>query len=301
MGGARRPDPEEQNVFLCGLAGHAAAYRHHAFQHGTDTGAAIRYFFYARFTIRPRRPACRLRATSFRAAATIRWPPGFCSTIRCPTWPERQTTIFAPLSSPITRISSMSRLDRLFRGTQRVFGRLTYFRDDDTPVTPLPDGSGSHHVGSDRPDDDARLSGGGASIQLDALAARVESGALRLLPGAISNRTAPAERRHHRARHSRELLLFGAAHLHRNGVSADRGHHCRQLEIHHELRRSIMDTFSMVRGKHTFKFGADVRREALDVVNPPNPTGALRSPLPARTSPASPAAETRSRRCCSDK
>ena len=34
-----------------------------------------------------------------------------------------------------------------------------------------------------------------------------------------------------------------------------------------------LDTFSMVRGRHTVKFGADIRREALDVLNPPNPTG----------------------------
>jgi TonB dependent receptor len=36
-----------------------------------------------------------------------------------------------------------------------------------------------------------------------------------------------------------------------------------------------LDTFSMVRGRHTIKFGVDLRREALDVTNPPNPTGAF--------------------------
>jgi hypothetical protein len=35
----------------------------------------------------------------------------------------------------------------------------------------------------------------------------------------------------------------------------------------------FLDTFSMVRGRHTFKFGTDLRREALDIVNPANPTG----------------------------
>src|SRR5205085_2923682 len=35
------------------------------------------------------------------------------------------------------------RLDRYFGEKHRVFGRYTFFRDDDTPVTPLPDGSGS--------------------------------------------------------------------------------------------------------------------------------------------------------------
>ena len=35
------------------------------------------------------------------------------------------------------------RLDRYFGEKHRFFVRYTYFRDDDTPVTPLPDGSGS--------------------------------------------------------------------------------------------------------------------------------------------------------------
>src|SRR5207237_349560 len=37
----------------------------------------------------------------------------------------------------------------------------------------------------------------------------------------------------------------------------------------------ILDTFSLVRGRHTIKFGVDIRREALDVLNPPNPTGSF--------------------------
>src|SRR4029077_7279697 len=37
----------------------------------------------------------------------------------------------------------------------------------------------------------------------------------------------------------------------------------------------FLDTFTMVRGRHTIKFGTDIRREALDVLNPPNPTGAF--------------------------
>jgi TonB dependent receptor len=37
----------------------------------------------------------------------------------------------------------------------------------------------------------------------------------------------------------------------------------------------LVDTFSLVKGRHTIKFGADLRREALDVLNPPNPTGSF--------------------------
>jgi hypothetical protein len=36
-----------------------------------------------------------------------------------------------------------ARIDRNFGSNPRIFGRYSYFRDDDTPVTPLPDGSGS--------------------------------------------------------------------------------------------------------------------------------------------------------------
>src|SRR5579872_5293235 len=35
-----------------------------------------------------------------------------------------------------------ARVDRYFGARHRLFGRYTYLRDDDTPVTPLPDGSG---------------------------------------------------------------------------------------------------------------------------------------------------------------
>src|SRR5206468_10409809 len=35
----------------------------------------------------------------------------------------------------------------------------------------------------------------------------------------------------------------------------------------------FLDTFSIVRGRHTLQFGTDLRREALDIVNPANPTG----------------------------
>ena len=34
-----------------------------------------------------------------------------------------------------------------------------------------------------------------------------------------------------------------------------------------------LDTFTMVHARHTIKLGTDIRREALDVLNPPNPTG----------------------------
>ncbi len=49
-----------------------------------------------------------------------------------------------------------------------------------------------------------------------------------------------------------------------------------------------LDTFSMVRGRHTLKFGADIRREALDVLNPPNPTGSYAFTAIGTNNPARP-------------
>ena len=56
------------------------------------------------------------------------------------------------------------------------------------------------------------------------------------------------------------------------GLPADRPDHCREFEFHH-LGYGILDTFSRVHGRHTIKFGTDIRREALDILTPPNPTG----------------------------
>ncbi len=37
-----------------------------------------------------------------------------------------------------------------------------------------------------------------------------------------------------------------------------------------------LDTMSWIHGRHTIKFGTDIRREAIDIVNPPNPDRLVR-------------------------
>jgi hypothetical protein len=163
------------------------------------------------------------------------------------------------------------RIDRYF-GKHRFFGRYTYFRDDDTPVTPLKDGSGSltsgvighaitrgdafvgdyswtlspstlnqFRVGYSRRDlNQASLQNGGISI-----------------PGLPSNSFGSV------------LPIFTVTGLQQIGPTT---------AANSNFTTSIteyLDTFTMVRGRHTIKFGADIRREALDVLNPPNPTGAF--------------------------
>jgi hypothetical protein len=164
------------------------------------------------------------------------------------------------------------RIDRYFGERHRLFARYTYFRDDDTPVTPLPDGSGSltsgvighaitrgdafagdyswtlspstlnqFRVGYSRRDlNQSSLQNGGITV-----------------PGLPSNSFGSV------------LPIFTVAGFQQIGPTT---------AANSNFTTSItefLDTFTMVRGRHTIKFGTDIRREALDVLNPPNPTGAF--------------------------
>jgi len=164
------------------------------------------------------------------------------------------------------------RLDRYIGDKHRLFGRYTFLRDDDTPVAPLPDGSGSltsgvigraitrgdafvgdynwvrsatslnqFRFGYSRRDLDQRsLQDGGITV-----------------PGLPSNSFASV------------LPIFTVAGFQQVGPTT---------AANSRFTTSItefLDTYTHVRGRHTFKFGADIRREALDVLNPPNPTGSF--------------------------
>ncbi len=164
------------------------------------------------------------------------------------------------------------RVDRYFKEKHRVFLRYTFFHDDDTPVTPLPDGSGSltsgvighavtrsdavasdytwtlsptalnqFRVGYSRRDlDQSSLQNGGITV-----------------PGLPANSFASV------------LPIFSVTGLQQIGPTT---------AANSNFTTSItefLDTFTWVHGRHTLKFGTDLRREALDVLNPPNPTGSF--------------------------
>src|SRR5579871_6020565 len=175
------------------------------------------------------------------------------------------------------------RLDRYIGEKHRIFGRYTIFHDDDTPVTPLPDGSGSltsgvighaitrgdafvgdynwvpsptalnqFRVGYSRRDlNQTSLQNGGITI-----------------PGLPSNSFGSV------------LPIFTVAGLQQVGPTT---------AANSNFTTSVtefLDTFSLVRGRHTIKFGTDLRREALDVLNPPNPTGSFAFTTTGTNSPA---------------
>ncbi len=164
------------------------------------------------------------------------------------------------------------RLDRYFGDKHRIFGRYTFLRDDDTPVTPLPDGSGSLTSGVI----------GHALTHGDALAGDYD---FVLSPTALNQFRFGYSRRDLNQRSLQNggvvvpglpqnsfasvLPIFTVAGLQQVGPTT---------AANSNFTTSItefLDAFSLVRGSHTIKFGIDIRREALDVLNPPNPTGSF--------------------------
>ena len=165
------------------------------------------------------------------------------------------------------------RVDRYFGEKHRVFGRYTFFRDDDTPVTPLPDGSGS-------------LTSGVIGHAITRGDAFVGDYNWTLLASALNqfrvgysrrdlNQSFAAERRHHACPACPQIPSVRCC---RSSPSPGFQQIGPTTAANSNFTTSItefLDTFTLVRGRHTIKFGADIRREALDVLNPPNPTGSF--------------------------
>jgi hypothetical protein len=162
------------------------------------------------------------------------------------------------------------RVDQLFGSKHRAFVRYSFLRDDDNPVAFLPDGSGSLTSGVIG---HAITRGDGISSEYawtispsvlnqarfgwtrrDVNQTSLQNGGI-TIPGAPVS-TFPST-----------LPIFTVTGFQQIGPTT---------AANSKFTTSVteyLDTLSMVRGHHTFKFGADIRREALDIVNPANPTG----------------------------
>jgi hypothetical protein len=175
------------------------------------------------------------------------------------------------------------RIDRYFGEKHRFFVRYTYFRDDDTPVTPLPDGSGSLTSGvighaitrGDAFAGDYRWTLSPSMLnQFRAGYSRRDLNQTSLQNGGIAAPGLPANS------FGSVLPIFTVAGLQQIGPTT---------AANSNFTTSItefLDTFTMVKGRHTIKFGTDIRREALDVLNPPNPTGAFAFTTTGTNSPS---------------
>ena len=162
------------------------------------------------------------------------------------------------------------RVDHVFNEKHRAFVRYSYLRDDDTPVPFLPDGSGnltSGVIGH------AITRGDGVASEYDwalspSMLNQARFGYTRrdidqrsLQNGNITVPGAP------QSAFPSTLPIFTVTGYQQIGPTT---------AANSNFTTSVtefLDTFSMVRGRHTFKFGTDIRREALDITNPANPTG----------------------------
>ncbi|HEY2845869.1 MAG TPA: TonB-dependent receptor [Bryobacteraceae bacterium] len=164
------------------------------------------------------------------------------------------------------------RVDRYFKEKHRVFLRYTFFHDDDTPVTPLPDGSGSLTSGvighaltrGDAVAGDYTWTLSPTTLnqfrvgysRRDLVQSSLQNGGI-TVPGLPANSF------------SSVLPIFSVTGLQQIGPTT---------AANSNFTTSVaefLDTFTMVRGSHTVNFGVDIRREALDVLNPANPTGSF--------------------------
>src|SRR5215471_17797743 len=164
------------------------------------------------------------------------------------------------------------RVDRYIGEKHRIFGRYTYFRDDDAPVTPLPDGSGSLTsgvIGHAITRGDAFVGDYNWTVspttlnqfrvgysRRDLNQTSLQNGGINV-PGLPTNSFASVS------------PIFTVAGYQQIGPTT---------AANSNFTTSItefLDTFTILKRRHTFKFGVDIRREALDVLNPPNPTGSF--------------------------
>ena len=162
------------------------------------------------------------------------------------------------------------RLDHYFGARQRFFARYTIFRDEDSPVTPLPGGSGSLTTGvighaktkasaivgdynwAHSPKVLNQFRFGYSTRDLNQRS--LQEGGI-TVPGLPSN-SFPSV-----------LPIFAVAGFQQIGPTT---------AANSNFTTSVtefLDTFTILQGRHSLKGGVDMRHEKLDVLNPPNPTG----------------------------
>jgi hypothetical protein len=162
------------------------------------------------------------------------------------------------------------RIDQIFNDKHRAFVRYAYLRDNETPVTFLPDGSGnitSGVIGHAITRGDSIASEYDWTVSPTTLNqarfgyTRRDVNQTSLQNGGITVPGAPV------STFPSTLPVFTVTGYQQIGpTTAANANFTTSVT-------EFLDTLSMVRGGHTFKVGTDIRREALNIVNPANPTG----------------------------
>ena len=169
-----------------------------------------------------------------------------------------------------------TRLDHRFSDRNQVFGRFSFFNEDATPVTPLPDGSGNItqgalglqksrgyqavgnylHVFPANFMNELRVGYTRRSIDRRALLLDSPPSQSLGLPGIPQN-----------AAFQNELPTFTIAGLQQLGPSTNTD------SLFNTDVTQVFDSLGWQRGRHSMKFGVDFRVERLNVLQPPSPTG----------------------------
>ncbi|MBL8214488.1 MAG: TonB-dependent receptor [Bryobacterales bacterium] len=167
------------------------------------------------------------------------------------------------------------RLDRYFGARHRVFGRYSYLRDDSSPTTPLPDGSGNLTAGAL----------GNTLTRADSLATEHT---LTISPAAVNQLRFGYTRRKFNRESGRLGQPLSQATLIPNIPASSFSDVLPTYDIvgfqqlgppasgNAEFTTSVtqfIDNYSLVRGRHSLKAGTDIRLQTLDVLQPPSPTG----------------------------
>ncbi|HZS44808.1 MAG TPA: TonB-dependent receptor, partial [Blastocatellia bacterium] len=168
------------------------------------------------------------------------------------------------------------RIDHKISSKDQIFGRYSFALDITNPVAPLPDGSGTISTGtiaptrtlgqglassyihtfSDRALNEFRFGYTRRSVlRTDLLLGNPASQAINL-PGIPRN-----------AAFNSELPTFSVSGFQQLGPAANTD------SIFKTDVTEFVDSISMLRGRHSLKFGLDYRWERLDVIQPPSPTG----------------------------
>ena len=122
------------------MAGYSAADRSHADQYSAHSGTAARRFSTTITDPDTGQPFAKNTIPSSRfdpvAQQVLQHYPA-------PTSTKASNNFSRTAVEPDNQDQFDTRVDRYFGARHRVFARYSYLRDEDVPVTPLPDGSGS--------------------------------------------------------------------------------------------------------------------------------------------------------------
>ena len=156
----------------------------------------------------------------------------------------------------VTQNQADARVDQHIAQSHRLFARYAYFRDISKPTTPLPDGSGNITSGIL----------GNTLTRADSLATEhtwsLRTDAVNQLRFGYTRRALTRT-----SEYPATLPTFDISGYQQLGPAASTNARLNTAVT------QFAEIFATVRGRHSWKAGADIRMEAMDVLQPANPSG----------------------------